>query len=249
VSSIEGASSYVWALDPPEAGTLTVSDTSLTVDWGATFWGTAELSVFGINDCGEGQVSEPLTVTLDPLPLKPPAPIGETYICVNFIDTSFYTITGAEFATQYEWNIIPAEAGVITGSDTTGTVAWNTQWTGAAQITIRGLNSCGEGVWSEAIEVILDICSGLDEKNAIGQVDIFPNPGDGKFTLRMTTTRESQFDLRILNALNSVVYEKRNLLWSGIHELEISLQDVSAGTYFLYLENKNTKLVRKIMIR
>ena len=65
----------------------------------------------------------------------------------------------------------------------------------------------------------------------------------------MTTTQEILVNLKVLNTTNSAVYEKRNILWSGMQELVINLQDVAAGTYFLYLENKNSTLVRKIMIR
>jgi hypothetical protein len=249
VSSIEGASGYQWILNPSEAGILTVNDTSLTIDWSPEYWGIADISVYGINDCGEGQLSEPLTVTLDPLPLQPAAPLGETYVCVNFVDTSYYVTSTAEFASMYEWSITPQEAGVITGNDTTATVAWNTQWTGAAEIAVRGLNSCGEGVWSEAIQVILDICGGLDEKSEISQIILFPNPSNGTFTLRMTTTGESLFDLKVVNTMNSVVYERRNVAWSGTQEMEIGLKEVSSGTYFLYLENNNSTLVRKILIR
>jgi hypothetical protein len=236
-------------LSPAEAGILTISDTTLAVEWSAGYWGAAEISVYGMNDCGEGQVSDPLIVTLHPLPLQPAAPIGDTYVCVNFVQTSDYVTSGADSATSYEWSITPQEAGIITGSDTIGTVTWNNQWTGVVQITVRGLNECGEGVWSEAIGVIMDICGGLDEKTDFGQIAIFPNPSSGAFTLRMTTTRESLFDLKVLNAMNSVVYEKRNVTWSGTQELEIQLQDVAPGTYFLVLENKESSLIRKILIR
>jgi hypothetical protein len=246
---IEGASAYQWILNPAEAGILTISDTSLSVEWAAEYWGTAEISVYGINDCGEGQVSEPLEVTLLPLPLQPAAPIGDTYVCVNFVQTSDYVTAEADFATSYEWSITPQEAGIITGSDTTGTVTWNNQWTGAVQIAVRGLNDCGEGIWSETIEVIMDICGGLDEKTDIRQIAVFPNPSSGTFTLRMTTTRESLIGLKVLNAMNSIVYEKRNIPWSGTQEMEIQLQGVTSGTYFLYLENNDSTLVRKVMIR
>ncbi|HRZ20976.1 MAG TPA: T9SS type A sorting domain-containing protein, partial [Bacteroidales bacterium] len=118
-----------------------------------------------------------------------------------------------------------------------------------AHVTVRGVNDCGEGAWSESIQVILDICGGLEEKTTIDQITLFPNPSNGTFTLRMTTTREDIFDLKVLNALNSVVYEKKNVTWTGTQEMEIGLKDVSSGTYVLYLENSSTTLVRKIMVR
>jgi len=62
----ETADSYEWMMTPPEAGTLTVSESGLdcTVDWLATFTGQAELEVKGFNDCGEGDYSELLAVNV-----------------------------------------------------------------------------------------------------------------------------------------------------------------------------------------
>jgi hypothetical protein len=60
------ADSYEWNLTPPEAGTLTASESGLdcTVDWLATFTGQAELEVKGFNNCGEGEYSELLAVNV-----------------------------------------------------------------------------------------------------------------------------------------------------------------------------------------
>ena len=60
------STSYEWSMEPPEAGNLTVSENGLdcTVDWVPTFTGQAVLKVRGINDCGESDFSELLTVTV-----------------------------------------------------------------------------------------------------------------------------------------------------------------------------------------
>jgi hypothetical protein len=60
------SNSYEWTLDPPEAGSLTVSEsgTDCTVDWVTGFTGQANLKVKGLNDCGESDFSELLTVNV-----------------------------------------------------------------------------------------------------------------------------------------------------------------------------------------
>jgi hypothetical protein len=57
---------YEWSLDPPEAGVLTAGETGLdcTVDWDTAFFGQANLKVRGINDCGEGEYSDPIAVNV-----------------------------------------------------------------------------------------------------------------------------------------------------------------------------------------
>jgi hypothetical protein len=60
------AVTYSWDLQPPESGELTISDSGMdcTVDWETSFTGQAELKVAGINDCGEGEFSDLLTINV-----------------------------------------------------------------------------------------------------------------------------------------------------------------------------------------
>ena len=62
---VTDATNYLWYLDPPEAGTLLPDSLYATVEWDEAWMGTAALSVQGINECGEGTVSEPLLITVD----------------------------------------------------------------------------------------------------------------------------------------------------------------------------------------
>lgn len=248
IGTITGASQYHWMLSPPEAGTMIEIDTVLMVEWAAAFWGTVEISVFGSNECGDGFASDPLSVNLNPLPLQAAAPSGETYVCVNLIPSSDYTTTTTEFVTSYEWSVTPEEAGIITGNDTTGTVVWN-QWEGTALIVVRGLNDCGEGIWSEAIEVFTDICTGLNEHNAIGQVTLLPNPNSGSFILKVIAAEEKALNVKILSPLNTVVFEQKDIPCSGVLDLKINLPDISPGTYLLFIEDAQSSVIEKLIIR
>lgn len=56
---------YNWYLDPVEAGTIEGTSLYATVTWNAEYLGMAYISVTAIDDCGEGEMSEPLAVTVD----------------------------------------------------------------------------------------------------------------------------------------------------------------------------------------
>ena len=62
VAEVAYASSYIWSLDPPEAGTLVENGTECTVSWSDQHEGMAFLKVCGINDCGEGPWSDQFEV-------------------------------------------------------------------------------------------------------------------------------------------------------------------------------------------
>ncbi len=60
------AESYEWALDPIDAGMITLTDTLCTVNWNKDFYGTAYLCVKALNRCGEGEWSDTLIINIQP---------------------------------------------------------------------------------------------------------------------------------------------------------------------------------------
>ena len=64
-SGIEDIFEYNWYLQPAEAGTIEGNGSYSTVTWNPDYLGTAYITVAGINDCGEGEVSQAFEVTVD----------------------------------------------------------------------------------------------------------------------------------------------------------------------------------------
>jgi PKD repeat protein len=66
VSPIANANSYVWSLDPAEAGTV-VSQTmnEISILWSSTYEGAAIIKVCGVNECGEGGWSADFNVAVE----------------------------------------------------------------------------------------------------------------------------------------------------------------------------------------
>jgi PKD repeat protein len=52
------ADSYVWIIDPADAGTISGTGTAGTVEWTDNWEGTATITVKGVNACGEGVSSD-----------------------------------------------------------------------------------------------------------------------------------------------------------------------------------------------
>ncbi len=62
---IPGADSLIWTIDPVEAGTFLGSGENIQVEWSMDFYGIASLSVYGVNDCGNGAISDIFEVIID----------------------------------------------------------------------------------------------------------------------------------------------------------------------------------------
>ncbi|MEJ5302788.1 MAG: PKD domain-containing protein [Bacteroidales bacterium] len=149
------ALNYVWSLEPASAGTISGNGIVATITWNSSFIGTASLKVKGTNNCGEGPWSAPLNINVDIAPLQPNQPSGPDYICQDSPNTEYLTdpVVGA---TSYEWAVEPANAGNITGVWTMGVVDWDPAFSGAAQIKVKAINSCGVSNWSVARAVTVE---------------------------------------------------------------------------------------------
>ena len=65
VDAVAYASNYVWSVEPANAGDFSGIGTVGTINWNASFLGTASISVKAVNSCGESIFSESLAVTVD----------------------------------------------------------------------------------------------------------------------------------------------------------------------------------------
>ena len=148
------ATSYTWMVTPPNAGVITGTGTTGTINWGNSFFGTANISVRANNSCGNGIYSNPITVIITPVPSTPPAPMGPDSICQNTISTN-YNITKVQYATSYLWELTPASAGTIAGTDTNAIVSWSAGYTGNVTVTVKSVNNCGQSAFAGAKSVYL----------------------------------------------------------------------------------------------
>ncbi|MFU8844088.1 MAG: GEVED domain-containing protein [Bacteroidales bacterium] len=103
---------------------------------------------------GFTDVSDEITITVDPLPLAPAIPTGDIELCQNSMNNTYET-SGTPTASSYNWYIEPIEAGTISGNGNIGIVTWNPDFYGTAMVIVHGVNECGEGFASENLEVTI----------------------------------------------------------------------------------------------
>ena len=150
-----GASEIVWMLDPPEAGSLSGQEEEVTIVWDNSFTGLAYLSCEGMNDCGTGDPSDELEITVNTIPEQANIPSGATEVCTGM--EYEYTTDEVATATGYIWEVLPIDAGTITGTGTVGTFYAADSWTGNFAIKVTAENDCGEGEWSDELQGDLDL--------------------------------------------------------------------------------------------
>jgi hypothetical protein len=176
------ATSYNWVLSPSSAGVINGVGTSAVIDWDNSYTGTATIKVQGVNSCGNGDFSDNLIVTINPIPGKAATPTGQTAPCQNSANLNYVT-TGATNATSYQWVLTPDNTGTVSGTSTTGSVTWTTGFSGATNIKVRGVNSCGVGDYSDILNITVNPFPSKPNMPA-GQTTLNQNPG----TINYTTT-------------------------------------------------------------
>lgn len=227
-SGISGITVYSWLLDPAGAGNVTGTGLSATVNWTTGFLGNATLSVAGQNICGTGTFSDLLTINryLPEVTLEP----FDT-ICVYW---PAFELTGG----------MP-EGGTYSGPGVdNGWFDPSIAGLGTHTITYTFVdpNNCD----NFATETILvDPCTGITENNE-NAVRIYPNPANGQVTISYNQNCTIT-EVRILNALNKVVYSLVHPAGNGglIH---LDLQSLDPGVYFIKIKTDRSEEILKIIL-
>ena len=181
-------------------------------------------------------------------PNPPAIPTGDTIVCTNLTTASAYLTTGANDADSYAWNITPIEAGAISGNSTFGIVQWTNNWEGTATISVKGVSDdCGEGEFSEGIDVVCSICTGIGENENQAGIHIFPNPSTGMFTVNFENN-VGAVNLTVTNILSEVIIEKTTTITSG-NSINIDLREYPKGLYFIKVKTDTLEKIKKVILR
>jgi hypothetical protein len=236
VGAIAGATAYVWTA--PQGATISAGQgtTSVSVTFSASAT-SGNVSVYGTNSAGNGEASN-LTITVGAAPATPSAPDGPAMVNLQNTPTSNYTTTA--IADSYLWQLIPAAAGTIAGTSSTGTVTWNMAFTGNAQISVKAINSCGESAYSAVTTTQVVNTTGITENEAA--IRIYTEPG-GRLNLMLNTSalhaNVKLYDLTGKIILNTVVPGQGTQLISD---------KLKPGVYIIFVEAGTSRVTQKILI-
>jgi secreted trypsin-like serine protease len=103
---------------------------------GIVSWGSSACNNYGAYTRVSDFVAWVRKNTGIPIDFKPPDPAGDTLICQGVI-SSRYSVPVVTSATNYDWQLIPADAGAISGNSENITVVWNTAFIGKVEVVLR----------------------------------------------------------------------------------------------------------------
>jgi len=248
LTPVPTATSYSWVVSPDNAGVITGTTNTASLNVSNTYTGAITVKVEAVNECGTGEFSDELPVTVISIPEVAAKPAGPDSVNTNKIGSSEFTTAGSSTATGYDWVIDPSNAGTIAGNSTKGTATWTNKYSGPVKISVKAKNDCGDAAASVEKSVVLYSPTGVSDLNSLG-FEVFPNPTDGKFTVSFNTRSAINVDMVIFNSLGSTVYSEKGLQISGQFNKVIDFTGKASGIYYIRVQTEEGSLVRKLVIR
>ncbi|MFZ4740688.1 MAG: beta strand repeat-containing protein [Bacteroidales bacterium] len=247
VPPIPGVSYYVWnysgsGVNYPNTNITTTNSIKINFSTTAT---NGNLTVKG-RSCADGPNSANYPISISPLPTNSGNITG-----VNFLwqgQTITYHVPPISGANSYIWSFTGTGANFLPNDTTTAdsvTISFSNTAT-AGELTVRGRNSCGNGVAS--INYHLSVFPGVEENNKSLNYKIYPNPSKGIITININEIN-SNLDLQIINIQGKVIHTETLTNDKPTYTQDIDLSKHAKGIYFVKLINKDFTKVEKIIIQ
>ncbi|MEN8225265.1 MAG: T9SS type A sorting domain-containing protein, partial [Bacteroidota bacterium] len=242
IDPVPNATDYMWSLTDGIYGNSDSS--SILLSYADPFISNGDtIKVWSVNDCG---ISTEFSFIIPQVKMAPEKPLdisGPDSLCTTTDTVVIYILQEAvALANDYEWMVLPEEAGYFTNDGLTATMHWVQNWEGDAAIIVRALNECGESGWSDHYAVTTFSCVGIFEDVAKGsELVLFPNPADEVLNL------EFRFfgDHRILNLSVYDIYGRmmETIELTGNRNRDrINTANFPQGLYILRLYDENEVL-------
>jgi hypothetical protein len=185
---------------------------------------------------------------MDPLPIAPETISGPSSVDNYLNPTSGFTCSESFHANSYKWKLEPEGAGsiaVIGAGGPEASITWATEYTGTAHISVCGVNDCGDGNYTSALDVSVYSSQEVDELMAISGIKLFPNPNDGNFILYLNARMEQELTFRLSNSGGNQISELKETVPAGIYQKNFNLGILPGGTYYLIIADAKGKMLSR----
>lgn len=230
----------IWTLTPAEAGTVTQQNiTTAAIAWNVSFSGTASLAVQGANECGEGLLSPPLDILVNPAPT--PVVSGNTSVCTG--DEANYN-AGYSTGSTYQWSVTGGTIISGQGSDNISVLWGGNPGTGEVVVTETTQDGCT--AISTALEVAIEICPGIITETTV-EFRVFPIPAKDEIYILAGSAGSAEADITIYNQAGKLVYERLHAKVETGLPFRIDISQFESGAYTLQVISEKEVHYRMII--
>ena len=158
----------------------------------------------------------------------------------HFTDLS----TGVTVAGQYRWDV--NNDGVVDYT-TRGNITHTYPAAGTYTCKLKIVDAfCSDSI---LVQVLVDPCTGVSENQILATPQIYPNPGQGRFTLAFEDGNQGRVAVRITDLTGREIYNTQIILSGGPAKSEIDLRGVTPGIYLIHLLMNNQLHTYKLIVQ
>jgi hypothetical protein len=179
-----------------------------------------------------GVANDYLELIIKKNPDKPQIPVGPTSIILGANLTSDYYTHPADYSNEYQWHLIPLEAGTISGLDTAALVYWNQDFPGtSALINVEAINNCAT-ISSDSLAV--DINPVGYEENKLPEISISPNPSNGIIQVSIEGINQ-EIELSLISSRGDLIHTRKIKNNHPGYSFQFDFSQQPPGIYYLTL--------------
>jgi hypothetical protein len=193
------------------------------------------LKANGVNGCNVSN----LYLTISPLPVPHLIVLPNDTVCGGHV---IHLYADSIPGSHYLWT----PGGFVTPSiavDTSMTGGFGSKW-----FRLRITNSPGCAA-ADSVKITFKNCTGIGETSAETVYEVFPNPSNGTFTVKIRNHNPGQVTLRLRNALNLKIFEDKDLEVSRFFSKTYKLNSLPSGIYILSLEDDEGETNLKVIVK
>jgi hypothetical protein len=111
--------------------------------------------------------------------------------------------------------------------------------------TITDVNGCSNST-SQTINVA--DCTGIDELEELSNVNVYPNPTSGIFTISLVNANFGQLNITITDIQGKEVFNFSDKNIAGDYTKEVSLEDLAKGIYYIRINSAEDIKIQKLIV-
>ncbi len=139
--------------------------------------------------------------------------------------------------------------GVYSGNYVSDGKYFHPSQSGVGQFQVTYTYSDEYGCENSANQTItVDNCVGIAENNDVA-ISVSPNPNAGQFTVNLNANDFNNADMKIVDALGRVVFEKKQLNINGDYNMKVDLTTQPQGLYFVMISGNRKSFIKKFFVR
>ncbi len=195
------------------------------------YWETQGTKTISLTVSENAVISEAYThdILVIGYPATPGFVAGPTNVCQGTISSDF-AVPPIANAVIYDWSLNPPDAGSISGSGFIGTVVWDPAFDGNAYVSVRGMNYCGYGPYSDSLMVFVSPLPGQPSQPVGPSALCLNNPNTSYTTTAVSNGESYQWYL---------IPESSGVIFNGGLTAEVDWTNNYSGDVKLYVRSSN----------